>query len=67
MSGGYHEAYAITRKGEIAVINTDGHYLVFSSMQVAAQNLTVLAKANPGAEFTIRPFKMLIPWSKQGF
>lgn len=65
--GGYHEAYAITRVGSDAVVQINGHFCVYSSMHVAAHNLGTLAKANPGVEFTIRPFRMRLPWTKQGF
>lgn len=66
MAGGYHTAYAITLKDNDAVICIDGSFYVFSSMQVAAHNLGVLARANPTLEFTIRPFRMRLPWTKQG-
>lgn len=65
--GGYHDAFAITVKGRDAVICIDGQFYIYSSMQVAAHNLGVLAKANPDKEFTIRPFRMRLPWTKQGF
>lgn len=65
--GGYHEAYAITQVNEEAVVTQDGQYLVFCSMGVAAHNLGVLAKANPNKRFTIRPFRMRLPWTKGGF
>lgn len=67
MAGGYHEAYAITRKGSDSVVQIDGQFCVYASMHVAAQNLGELAKANPGVELTIRPFRMLLTWTKQGF
>lgn len=65
--GGYHEAYAITREGSESVCNMDGQYMVYTSMQVAAHNLGVVSKANPGVKYTIRPFKMRLPWTKQGW
>ncbi|AIA64700.1 hypothetical protein HL10_gp170 [Cronobacter phage CR8] len=65
--GGYHDAFAITRKGQDAVVQIDGQFCVYTSMHVAAHNLGVLAKANPGVEFTIRQFRMRLPWTKQGF
>lgn len=65
--GGYHDAYALTLEGEDAVVVIDGQYMVFSTMHVAAHNLGVLAKSNPGKKFTIRPFRMRLPWTKQGF
>lgn len=67
MAGEYHEAYALTLEGSEAVICIDGQYCVYKSMQVAAHNLGVLAKANPDKEFTIRHFRMSLPWTKQGF
>jgi hypothetical protein len=65
--GGYHEAYAISRKGNDSICNMDGQYMIYTSMHVAAHNLGVVAKMNPGVEFTIRPFKMKLPWTKQGW
>ncbi|MCL6318677.1 hypothetical protein EXT67_20450 [Pectobacterium atrosepticum] len=65
--GGYHDAFAITVKGRDAVICIDGQFYIYSSMHVAAHNLGVVTKMNPGVEFTIRPFKMCLPWTKQGF
>lgn len=65
--GGYHEAYAITQKGSDSIICIDGQYYIYNSMQVAAQNLGVLAKANPEKEFTIRSFHMRLPWTKEGW
>ena len=65
--GGYHDAFAITRKGHDAVVQIDGQFCVYTSMHVAAHNLGTLAKANPGVEFTIRQFRMRLPWTKQGF
>lgn len=67
MSGGYHEAYAITRKGSDAVVQVDGQFCIYCSMHVAAHNLGVLAKAKPGVDFTIRQYRMVLPWTKQGF
>lgn len=65
--GGYHEAYAITQKNEEAVVTLpDGQFKIYDSMQSAATDLAALARENPGMEFTIRPFKMRLPWTKQG-
>lgn len=60
---GYHEAYAIRRVGQAAVVNIDGQYAIYTSMMVAAHNLGVLAKAHLGVEYTITPFKMRLPWA----
>lgn len=67
MSGGYHEAYAISQVNRDDIVCIEGHYYIFNSMQAAAKKLAGLALANPTKEFTIRPFHMAIPWSKQGF
>ena len=65
--GGYHEAYAITRVGSVAVVKVDDQFCVYSTMQAAAQALGGLVKSNPGVELTIRPFHMRLPWTKRGF
>ena len=62
--GGYHESFAITRKGHDAIVKIDEQFCVYTSMQAAAHNLVILAKANPGAEFTIRQFRMRLPWTQ---
>lgn len=64
---GYHEAFAITQKGAIAIVCHDGQFMVFSSMAVAAHNLGVVSKLNPDKEYTIRPFRLRLPWSKEQF
>lgn len=67
MAGGYHEAYAITRKGVDAIVQADGQFCIYASMHEAAKSLGEFAKTNPGVEFTIRPFRLRLPWTKQGF
>ncbi len=63
----YHEAFAITVVGNQVVVCLDGQFCIYNSMQVAAHNLGVLAKANPDKQFTIREFRMRLPWSAAGF
>lgn len=59
----YHEAYAIRREGQTAVVNIDGQYAIYTSTMVAEHTLGALAKANPGVKYTITPFKMRLPWT----
>lgn len=62
-----HNAFALTTIDDEAIICIDGQFCIYSSMQVAAHMLGVLAKNNPRNEFTIREFRIKLPWTERGF
>lgn len=63
----YHLCFAICRVGEETILASSGQLEIYTTMQDAAKNLTILASCNPNTNLTIRELKVMLPWTRSGF